>query len=86
MRDSEAVVKVRKMGGIGMIIGEILCLFAYIYCPISLLPLELWSHPQIYYTVTSIGLALYRINTNLDSGYWEVKFSKASRNNINFGE
>ena len=85
MRDSEAVVKVRKMGGIGMIIGEILCLFAYIYCPISLLPLELWTHPQIDYTVTSIEVGLHRINNNLDSGYLKVNFSETSWNKINFG-
>ena len=85
MRDSEAVDKVRKMGGIGMIIGEILVLFAYIACPLFLLPLELWSQPQIDYSVTSIGVALHRITTILDSGYWKVKFSEASWNKINFG-
>ena len=30
LRDSEAMDKVRETGGIMMIIGEILCLFAYI--------------------------------------------------------
>ena len=39
--DLEAVEKVREMGGTGMIIGEILCLFAYIAFPLLLLPLEL---------------------------------------------
>ena len=47
LRCSEALVKVREMGGSGIIIGEILCLFAYIACPLFLLPLEWWSQPQI---------------------------------------
>ena len=85
MRDLEAVVKVIEAGGIGMIIGEILCLFAYIACPLLLTPLELWSHPQINYAVTSIGVALHRITTDLESGYWKVKFSEASWNKLNFG-
>ena len=62
---------VRETGDISMIIGEILCLFSYISLP----PLELWSHAQIDYAVTSIGVALHRITTDLDSGYWKVKFS-----------
>ena len=41
LRDSEAVDKVRETGNIRMIIGDILCLFAYITCPIFLLSLEL---------------------------------------------
>ena len=65
MRDSEAVDKVREMGDIGMIIGEILCLFAYIACPPFLLPHELWSQIQIYYVVTSIEVDLNRITTDL---------------------
>ena len=77
MRDLEAVEKVIETGGIGMIIGEILCLFDYIACPLFLLPHELWSQPQIYYAVTSIGVALHRITTNLESGYWKFKFSEA---------
>ena len=52
-----------------MIIGEILCLFAYIACPLFLLSLELWIQPKIDYAVTSIGVVLNRITTNLDSGY-----------------
>ena len=43
----EAVKKVRETGGSGMIIGEILYFFAYIYCPLFLLPLEWWIHPKI---------------------------------------
>ena len=74
------------MGGIRMIIGEILCLFAYIYCPLFLLPHELGSQPQIDYTVTSFALTLHRITTDLDSGYWKVNFSEASWNKLNFGE
>ena len=68
MRDSEVVDKAREIGSIGMIIGEILCLFAYIACPLFLLPLEWWSQPQIDYAVTSIWVALHRITTELDSG------------------
>ena len=45
LKDLEAVDKVRETGDIGMIIGEILCLFAYIDCPLLLLLLELWSQP-----------------------------------------
>ena len=41
-----------------MTIGEILCLFSYIYFPLLLLPLELCSQAQIEYAVTSIGMAL----------------------------
>ena len=68
-----------------MVTGEILCLFAYIYFPLSLLPHELWSQPQIDYVVTIIGVALQKITTNLESRYWKIKFSKASWNKINFG-
>ena len=68
MRNSEAMDKVRETGSIRMIIGEILCLFSYIAFPLFLLPLELWSHPQIEHAVTSIGLDLHIIITNLDSG------------------
>ena len=85
LRNSEAVDKVRETGGIGMIISDILCLFAYIFCPLFLLPLELWSHPQIDYAITSIGVFLNRITTDLDSGYWKVNFSESSWNKINFG-
>ena len=45
--DLEAVDKVIEMGDSGMIIGEILCLFAYTACPLFLLPLEWWIHPKI---------------------------------------
>ena len=86
MRDSEVVENMIETGGIGMIIGEILCLFAYISCPLFLLPYEFWSQPQIDYGVTNIGVALHRITTDLDSGYWKVKFSEASWNKLNFGE
>ena len=41
----ETVDKVREKGGTKMIISEILCLFAYIACPLFLLTLELWSQP-----------------------------------------
>ena len=61
-----------------MIIGYILCLLAYIYCPILLLFLEFWSQPQIDDVVTSIGLDMQRITTNLEYGYWKFKFSEAS--------
>ena len=47
LRDSEAVEKVRETGGSGMIICEILFLFAYIYCTLFLLPLVWWSRTQI---------------------------------------
>ena len=47
MKDSEAIDKVVETGGIGMIIGEILCLFSYIICLLFLLPLVWWSEPQI---------------------------------------
>ena len=47
MRDLEAVGKVIETGGSGMIIGEILCFFVYIVCPLFLLPLVWWSEPQI---------------------------------------
>ena len=85
LRDSEAVDKVLEMGDSKMIIGEILCLFAYTACPLFLLPLERWSQPQIDYAITRIGVALHRITTNLDSRYWKVKFSEASWNKLNFG-
>ena len=39
--------KLRETDISGMIIGEILCLFSYISCSISLLPLEWWSRTQI---------------------------------------
>ena len=44
LSDSEAVYKVREMGGSRMIIGEILCLFSYIAFAFSLLPLVWWIH------------------------------------------
>ena len=69
LRDLEAVDKVRETGGRGMIISEILCLFAYIACPPLLLPLDWKSHPQIEYAVTSIGVDLHRITTKIDSRY-----------------
>ena len=47
MRGLEAVDKIIETGVSGMIIGEILCLFAYIACLILLLPLEWWSQTQI---------------------------------------
>ena len=40
MRDSEVVEKVKVMGGSGMIIGEILCLFLLRKLPIFLVPLS----------------------------------------------
>ena len=43
----ETVDKVREKGGTKMIISEILCLFAYIACPLFLLPLVWWVQPQI---------------------------------------
>ena len=81
----ESVDKERETGNIGMIISEILFLFAYIACPLLLLRLELWSQLQIDYMVTSIGVALHRIITVLDSRYWKVKFSEASWNKLNIG-
>ena len=36
MKDSEVVEKARETGGIGMIIGEILCLFLLLKLPILL--------------------------------------------------
>ena len=68
MRDLGVVDKVRETGGIGMIISEILCLFAYIACPLFLLPLEFWSQTQLDYAVTSIEVDLHRITTGLESG------------------
>ena len=85
MRGLEALEKVREMGGRSIIIGEILCLFAYIACPLILIPLEWWSYTIIDYVVTIIGVALHIITTDLDSGYWKVNFSNASWNKINFG-
>ena len=38
-RDLEVVEKVRVMGGIGMIIGEVLCLFLLQKLPILIVPL-----------------------------------------------
>ena len=67
MRDSEAVDKVRETGDIRMIIVEILCLFVYFALPLLLIPLGLWSNPQIEYAVTIIGVALHRITTGIDS-------------------
>ena len=69
LRDLEVVDKVKETGGSGMIIGEILCLFAYIACPVFLLPLEWWDQPQINYAAKIIGVDLHRITTNLDSRY-----------------
>ena len=46
LRDSEAVEKVRETGGSGIVICEILCLFAYISCPVFLLPLVWWSQKK----------------------------------------
>ena len=68
-----------------MIISEILCFFDYIACPLFLLPLDWSSQPQIYFDVTSIGVVLHIITTNLESGYWKVKFSDALWNKLNFG-
>ena len=84
LRDLEAVDKVKETGGIGMIIGEILCLFSYITCPLFLLPLELRIHPKIDYAVTSIGVDMKRITTDLNSGYWKVKFREAPLNKIKY--
>ena len=68
MRDSEAVEKVREMGGRGMIIGDILCLFDYIDFPLFLLSLEWWRQPQIDYAVTSIGVDLHILPSILNPG------------------
>ena len=35
--------------------------------------------------VTSIGVDLHIITTDLDSGYWKVNLSEASWNKLNFG-
>ena len=40
LRDSEVAEKVREAGGIGMIIGEILCLFLLHKLPILIAPLS----------------------------------------------
>ena len=40
LKDSEVVGKARETGGIGMIIGEILCLFLLRKLPILLAPLS----------------------------------------------
>ena len=40
LRDSEVVEKAREMGGIGMIIGEILCLFLLRNLHVFLAPLS----------------------------------------------
>ena len=40
LRDSEVVEKARETGGIGMIIGEILCLFLLRNLPVFLAPLS----------------------------------------------
>ena len=67
MRDLEAVDRVIETGGIWVVIGEILCLFYYIACPLLLLIFKLWSQTQIEYAVTSIGMYLFIITTELDS-------------------
>ena len=67
-----------------MIISEILCLFAYIACPLLLLLLKLWNQMQINYVIKSIGVDLHIFTTDLDSSYWKVKFSEASWNKLNF--
>ena len=85
MRDLEAVDKVRETDGIRMVIGEILRLFAYIACPLLILPHKMWSQPQIDYAVTSIGVDLHRITTNIYYGYWKAKFREASWNKLNLG-
>ena len=77
--------KVRGTGGIGIIISDILCLFDYIACPLFLLPLEVWSQTQNDYADKSFGVSLHIITTNLDSGYWKVKFSEEKCNKLNFG-
>ena len=61
MIDLEAVHKVLEMGCIGVIIGEILCSFAYIDFPLLLILVGLWSQPQIDYVVKSIGVALLAV-------------------------
>ena len=43
----EEVDKVRETGISKMVIGDMLCLFAYIACPILLLPLVCGSQLQI---------------------------------------
>ena len=43
LRDSEVVEKVRVMGGSGMFIGEILCLFLLQKLSILLVPLSFYS-------------------------------------------
>ena len=48
LRDLEAVEMVKETGDSGMIIGEILCLFAYIDFPLFLIPHVWWSQPEIY--------------------------------------
>ena len=85
LRDLESIDKVRETADIGVIISEILCLFAYISCPLYLLSHELWSQKQISYVVTSIGVDLHIITTDLDYGYWNVNLSKASRNKLILG-
>ena len=68
LRDLEVVEKVIEMGGIRMIIGEILCLFDFIACPLLLLIFKLRSKKQIEYAVTSIGVDLHSITTEIYSG------------------
>ena len=43
LRDSEVVKKARETGGIGIIIGEILCLFLLRKLPILIAPLSFYS-------------------------------------------
>ena len=85
MKYSEAVDKVRETCVIGMIIGEILCLFAYIDYTLFLIPLELWIRLRINFSVTIIRVSLHRITINPDYGYWKIKFSEASWKKLNFG-
>ena len=66
--DSEAVDKVRGTGDSEIIIGDILCLFTYVACPLFLLLLEWRSQLQIDHVVTIIGVALHRITTVIYSG------------------
>ena len=47
LKDLEGVDKVRDMGGIRMVIDDILCLFDYIACTLLLISLELWSQTKI---------------------------------------
>ena len=47
MRYLEVVDKVIETGGIRMIIGEILCLYSYIDCPLLTYPPMFWSQPRI---------------------------------------